>query len=51
MAILAVGGRWLCKGGGSVDGFPPFLPKELERIRDPFALKLARRIERLPVQV
>ncbi|KAK6931341.1 Alpha/beta hydrolase fold-1 [Dillenia turbinata] len=33
------------------DTFPSFLPKELERIRDPFARKLASRIERLPVQV
>ncbi|XP_057962205.1 alpha/beta hydrolase domain-containing protein VTE7-like [Malania oleifera] len=31
--------------------FPPFLPKEVERIKDPFARKLAKRIERLPVQV
>ncbi|XXG55568.1 hypothetical protein AAC387_Pa03g3210 [Persea americana] len=51
MAILAVGGGgWLCRGG-SVDGFPAFLPKEVERIRDPFARKIATRIERLPVQV
>lgn len=51
MAILAVGGGgWLCRVG-SVDGFPPFLPKEVERIRDPFARKIATRIERLPVQV
>ncbi|GAB4829050.1 Alpha/beta hydrolase domain-containing protein vte7, variant 3 [Ancistrocladus abbreviatus] len=33
------------------DGFPPFLPKEVNKIKDPFAIKLAKRIERLPVQV
>lgn len=31
--------------------FPKFLPRDVERIRDTFALKLAARIERLPVQV
>ncbi|KAJ0095818.1 hypothetical protein Patl1_16674 [Pistacia atlantica] len=31
--------------------FPSFLPKEVENIKDPFARKLAARIERLPVQV
>ncbi|XP_050117262.1 uncharacterized protein LOC126594997 [Malus sylvestris] len=30
-------------------GFPSFLPKEVEKIKDPFARKLAARIERLPV--
>ncbi|KAF8399588.1 hypothetical protein HHK36_015456 [Tetracentron sinense] len=35
----------------SADGFPSFLPKEIERIKDPFARKLAQRIERLPVQI
>ncbi|XP_034907116.1 alpha/beta hydrolase domain-containing protein VTE7 isoform X3 [Populus alba] len=29
--------------------FPSFLPKEVENIKDPFARKLATRIERLPV--
>ncbi|WZZ57402.1 hypothetical protein YC2023_057509 [Brassica napus] len=29
--------------------FPKFLPRDVERIRDTFALKLAARIERLPV--
>ncbi|VVA39259.1 PREDICTED: alpha/beta [Prunus dulcis] len=33
----------------SVSGFPSFLPKEVEKIKDPFARKLAARIERLPV--
>ncbi|KAF5180174.1 alpha/beta-Hydrolases superfamily protein [Thalictrum thalictroides] len=32
------------------DGFPSFLPKEVENIKDPFARKLAKRIQRLPVQ-
>ncbi|CAI9096468.1 OLC1v1032625C1 [Oldenlandia corymbosa var. corymbosa] len=31
--------------------FPAFLPKEVENIKDPFARRLASRIERLPVQV
>ncbi|KAI3452905.1 hypothetical protein Pfo_009568 [Paulownia fortunei] len=31
--------------------FPAFLPKELENIKDPFAIKLASRIERLPVHL
>ncbi|KAK4602999.1 hypothetical protein RGQ29_011827 [Quercus rubra] len=35
----------------SDDGFPPFLPKEVEKIKDPFARSLAQRIERLPVKV
>ncbi|CAL0308073.1 unnamed protein product [Lupinus luteus] len=33
------------------NGFPSFLPKEVERIQDPFARKLALRIQRLPVPV
>lgn len=33
------------------NGFPPFLPKEVENIKDTFALDLAQRIERLHVQV
>ncbi|XP_010258065.1 PREDICTED: uncharacterized protein LOC104597956 isoform X2 [Nelumbo nucifera] len=33
------------------DGFPSFLPRQVEKIKDPFARKLAKRIERLPVQV
>ncbi|KAL4652860.1 hypothetical protein ACB092_01G261800 [Castanea dentata] len=44
-----------CKTGagraGSDGGFPPFLPKEVEKIKDPFARSLAQRIERLPVKV
>jgi hypothetical protein len=30
--------------------FPPFLPRAVERIRDRAAIRLARRIERVPVQ-
>lgn len=37
-------------GAGDAE-FPSFLPKEVERIKDPFARSLAKRIERLPVQV
>ncbi|RHN55556.1 hypothetical protein MtrunA17_Chr5g0419141 [Medicago truncatula] len=29
--------------------FPPFLPKEIHSIKDPFARKFAMRIQRLPV--
>lgn len=35
----------------SACSFPTFLPKEVEKIRDPYARKLATRIERLPVQL
>ncbi|KAK3035936.1 hypothetical protein RJ639_031359 [Escallonia herrerae] len=35
----------------SADGFPSFLPKQVEKIKDPFARKLATRIERVPVQI
>ncbi|XP_020572913.1 uncharacterized protein LOC110019550 isoform X2 [Phalaenopsis equestris] len=34
----------------SGDGFPPFLPKTVERIKDPSARELAKRIQRLPVK-
>ncbi|XP_021854866.2 alpha/beta hydrolase domain-containing protein VTE7 [Spinacia oleracea] len=33
------------------NGFPSFLPKEVENIKDSFARNLAQRIERLPVQL
>ncbi|KAF6171392.1 hypothetical protein GIB67_009533 [Kingdonia uniflora] len=33
------------------DGFPSFLPKQVERIKDPFARNLAQRIQRLPVKI
>ncbi|CAA7039325.1 unnamed protein product [Microthlaspi erraticum] len=35
----------------TAEKFPAFLPRDVERIKDTFALKLAARIERLPVQV
>ncbi|KAK6242647.1 Alpha/beta hydrolase fold-1 - like 10 [Theobroma cacao] len=35
----------------AADEFPPFLPKQVEQIKDPFARKLATRIERLSVKV
>lgn len=35
----------------TAEKFPTFLPSDVERIKDTFALKLAARIERLPVQV
>lgn len=39
-------------GNGNGDGvFPSFLPKQVEKIKDPFARSLAQRIQRLPVQV
>ncbi|KAI5016017.1 hypothetical protein ZWY2020_005749 [Hordeum vulgare] len=34
---------------GASDGFPPFLPRAVERINDVAAIHLAKRIERLPV--
>lgn len=38
-------------GGGGGGEFPSFLPKEIAKIRDPFARNLAQRIVRLPVKV
>ncbi|RVW82728.1 hypothetical protein CK203_046913 [Vitis vinifera] len=39
-------------GNGNGDGvFPSFLPKQVEKIKDPFARSLAQRIQRLPVQM
>lgn len=35
----------------SARGFPPFLPKEVERIKDRQAVELAKRIELVPVKV
>ncbi|KAJ4762922.1 alpha/beta-Hydrolases superfamily protein [Rhynchospora pubera] len=32
-------------------GFPPFVPKEVERIKDTHAIALAKRIERVPVMI
>ncbi|KAK3127619.1 hypothetical protein QOZ80_7AG0575860 [Eleusine coracana subsp. coracana] len=36
--------------GGASSGFPSFLPPAVERIRDGDAIRLAKRIERVPVQ-
>ena len=47
---LSAGVKVVGDGGGD-NGFPSFLPKEVEKIKDPFARNLARRIKRLPVQV
>ncbi|XP_027100196.1 uncharacterized protein LOC113752887 isoform X1 [Coffea eugenioides] len=41
----------LTRGVFPVCEFPAFLPEQVENIKDPFARKLASRIERLPVQV
>ncbi|KAF4385584.1 hypothetical protein F8388_010140 [Cannabis sativa] len=38
-------------GIGGCNGFPSFLPKEASLIKDPYARALARRIQRLPVQL
>ncbi|XP_030485192.2 alpha/beta hydrolase domain-containing protein VTE7 [Cannabis sativa] len=38
-------------GIGGCNGFPSFLPKEVSLIKDPYARALARRIQRLPVQL
>ncbi|EXB38098.1 Uncharacterized protein L484_021020 [Morus notabilis] len=38
------------RNGGECNGFPSFLPKEVQNIKDPFARNLAQRIERLPVK-
>ncbi|KAJ7953908.1 alpha/beta-Hydrolases superfamily protein [Quillaja saponaria] len=58
MVVLLVGSVPLATGCGTLrhfrvmaDGFPSFLPKEVEKIKDPLARKLAMRIERLPVPV
>ncbi|PUZ72818.1 hypothetical protein GQ55_2G426100 [Panicum hallii var. hallii] len=36
--------------GATASGFPSFLPRAAERIRDGAAIRLAKRIERVPVQ-
>ncbi|XP_037438326.1 uncharacterized hydrolase YugF-like isoform X2 [Triticum dicoccoides] len=36
--------------GKAANDFPPFLPSAVERIRDGAAIRLAKRIERVPVQ-
>ncbi|KAJ8775200.1 hypothetical protein K2173_020204 [Erythroxylum novogranatense] len=42
-----------CGDGGCSNGgqFPTFLPREVEKIKDPFARSLAQRITRIPVKV
>ena len=42
--------NWRTRALGA-EVFPSFLPKEVEKIEDPFGRKLASRIERLPVEV
>ncbi|KAM1296846.1 hypothetical protein ACFX2I_023644 [Malus domestica] len=39
------------RGAGTNNGFPSFLPKEVEKIKDPYARTLAQRMERLPVPI
>lgn len=54
LATVAASGRILgprVRDRVSENGFPSFLPKEVESIRDPAARELAKRIERLPVKV
>ncbi|CBI27283.3 hypothetical protein VitviT2T_000044 [Vitis vinifera] len=48
-ATAKCGSLWQFRA--TADVFPSFIPKEVERIKDPFARKLATRIERLPVQL
>lgn len=43
--------RFTARARVSGSEFPTFLPKEVERIRDPLAQDLAKRIQRLPVNV
>ncbi|KAF0907203.1 hypothetical protein E2562_015712 [Oryza meyeriana var. granulata] len=47
-ANIGVNGSAGAGGGGG--GFPAFLPRAVERIRDGPAIRLAKRIERVPVQ-
>lgn len=52
MAVLVTAPmRLRVKARVSGSEFPPFLPKEVEKIRDPPARVLAKRIQRLPVNV
>ncbi|KAJ6753057.1 HYDROLASE [Salix koriyanagi] len=39
------------EAAGDTASFPSFLPKEVEKIKDPFARSLSKRMQRLPVQV
>ncbi|KAJ0490032.1 putative triacylglycerol lipase [Helianthus annuus] len=45
-SISPIGPRASTEGG-----FPPFLPKQVEKVKDTFARNLASRIQRLPVQL
>lgn len=51
-ADVGANGRAAAAAASAVggDGFPPFLPRAVERIRDGAAIRLAKRIERVPVQ-
>lgn len=53
LAVPITRGTFLRCGYAVADAasFPSFLPKEIERIKDPFAKKFAMRIQRLPVPV
>ncbi|MQL70693.1 hypothetical protein Taro_003017, partial [Colocasia esculenta] len=53
VAVAVAGSEALGLGSrvGFSSGFPTFLPQEVEWIRDPAARRMARRIERLPVQI
>ncbi|KQK15370.2 hypothetical protein BRADI_1g22250v3 [Brachypodium distachyon] len=52
-ADVGANGRAAAAAASAVggDGFPPFLPRAVERIRDGAAIRLAKRIERVPVQL
>ncbi|KAJ6753058.1 ALPHA/BETA-HYDROLASES SUPERFAMILY PROTEIN [Salix koriyanagi] len=39
------------EAAGDTASFPSFLPKEVEKIKDPFARSLSKRMQRLPVQM
>ncbi|XP_066400325.1 LOW QUALITY PROTEIN: alpha/beta hydrolase domain-containing protein VTE7-like [Miscanthus floridulus] len=49
-AASAPDGAGATARGTSAAGFPSFLPQAVERIRDGAAIRLAKRIERVPVQ-
>lgn len=52
MAVLVTApSRLRFRAGVSGSEFPPFLPKEVEKIKDPPARELAKRIQRFPVNV
>ncbi|XP_068654425.1 alpha/beta hydrolase domain-containing protein VTE7 isoform X1 [Aristolochia californica] len=51
LSLVLAPARATTKCRTSVEEFPTFLPREVVKIRDPSARKLAVRIERLPVKV